>query len=195
MHCCVLFASPRGKESNTRALTEEFLAAWHEAGNTASFHSLYDLAISPCLACRGCQWDFSAPNCVVEDDMQAIFTDILAADLVVLASPIYNWGPTAPMKAALDRCIYALCKFYRGTGEKGPSLWEGKPIAVITTAGYRIEKATDLWDESLRRSCKHGGMRFLGLYGERHRSYTEPFMDEEKRGRTRAFAQHIMEQL
>lgn len=49
--------------------------------------------------------------------------------------------------------------------------------------------------ENLHRSCKHGGMRFLGLYGERHRSYAEPFMDEEKRGRTRAFAQHIMEQL
>ncbi|MBQ3548536.1 MAG: flavodoxin family protein [Oscillospiraceae bacterium] len=195
MHCCVLFASPRGKESNTLALTQEFLAAWHAAGHTSTLHSLYDLHISPCYACRGCQQDFSAPNCVVDDDMQPIFHDILAADLVLLCSPIYNWGPTAPMKAALDRCIYALCKFYRGTGEKGPSLWEGKPIAVITSAGYRIEKATDLWTESLRRSCKHGGMRFLGLYGERHRSYTEPFMDEEKRGRTRAFAQHIMEQL
>ena len=55
MHCCVLFASPRGKESNTRALTEEFLTVWRKEGNTASFYSLYDLAISPCLACRGCQ--------------------------------------------------------------------------------------------------------------------------------------------
>lgn len=195
MHCCVLFASPRGKESNTRALTEEFLTVWREAGHTASFHSLYELSIAPCHACRGCQKDWSAPNCVIDDDMQPIFGDILAADLVLLASPIYNWGPTAPMKAALDRCIYALCKFYSGTGEKGPSLWEGKPIAVITSAGYRIEKATDLWAESLRRTCKHASLRFLGLYGERHRSYTEPFLNDERIANARAFANEIMEQL
>ena len=195
MHCCVLFASPRGKESNTLALTNEFLAAWHAAGNSSTFHSLYDLNISPCRACRGCQGDFTAPACVIDDDMTDIFTDILGADLVLLASPIYNWGPTAPMKAALDRCIYALCKFYRGTGEKGPSLWEGKPIAVITSAGYRIEKATDLWEESMRRTCKHAGLRFLGMYGERHRSYTEPFMNEERAENARAFARSIMEQL
>lgn len=195
MHCCVLFASPRGHESNTRALTEVFLAAWHAAGHTSTFHSLYDLKIAPCYACRGCQKDWSAPNCVIDDDMQPIFEDILAADLVLLASPIYNWGPTAPMKAALDRCIYALCKFYSGTGEKGPSLWAGKPIAVITSAGYRIDKATDLWEASLRRTCKHAELRFLGLYGERHRSYTEPFMNDEREANARAFAREIMEQL
>ena len=32
MKCCVLFASPRGEQSNTRALMTEFLEAWHAAG-------------------------------------------------------------------------------------------------------------------------------------------------------------------
>ena len=48
---------------------------------------------------------------------------------VLLASPIYLWSCTAPMKAALDRCIYALCKYYGD--EKGPSLWEGKTVAGL----------------------------------------------------------------
>ena len=95
--------------------------------------------------------------------MTAVFEDILACDLLLLASPIYLWSCTAPMKAALDRCIYALCKYYGD--EKGPSLWEGKAVAAITTCGCPLEKGADLWQESLRRICKHARLRWLGLYG------------------------------
>ena len=193
MKCCVLFASPRGEQSNTRALMTEFLDVWHAAGHTSVVYSLYDLTIRPCLACRGCQQDWSAPNCVIDDDMTGIFADILSCDLLLLTSPIYNWYCTAPLKAAMDRCIYALCKYY---GEnRGPSLWEGKAVAAITTCGYQVEKGVDVWQEGLRRSCKHARLRWLGLYGERHRSYCEPFMDAEKVQRARDFARQIMAQL
>ena len=193
MKCCALFASPRGEQSNTRALMTEFLDVWHAAGHTSVVHSLYDLTIRPCLACRGCQQDWSAPNCVIDDNMTGIFADILSCDLLLLASPIYNWYCTAPLKAAMDRCIYALCKYY---GEnRGPSLWEGKAVAAITTCGYQVEKGVDVWQEGLRRTCKHARLRWLGLYGERHRSYREPFMDAEKAQRARDFARQIMAQL
>ena len=193
MKCCVLFASPRGEQSNTRALMTEFLDVWHAAGHTSVVYSLYDLTIRPCLACRGCQQDWSAPNCVIDDDMTGIFADILSCDLLLLASPIYNWYCTAPLKAAMDRCIYALCKYY---GEnRGPSLWEGKAVAAITTCGYQVEKGVDVWQEGLRRTCKHARLRWLGQYGERHRSYREPFMDAEKVQRARDFARQIMAQL
>ena len=193
MKCCVLFASPRGEQSNTRALMTEFLEAWHAAGHISVVHSLYDLTIRPCLACRGCQRDWSGPNCVIDDDMTEIFADILSCDLLLLASPIYNWYCTAPLKAAMDRCIYALCKYYGE--ERGPSLWEGKAVAAITTCGYQVEKGADVWQEGLRRSCKHARLRWLGLYGERHRSYRESFMDAEKTQRARDFARQIMVQL
>ena len=193
MKCCVLFASPRGEQSNTRALMREFLDVWHAVGHTSVVYSLYDLTIRPCLACRGCQQDWSAPNCVIDDDMTGIFADILSCDLLLLASPIYNWYCTAPLKAAMDRCIYALCKYY---GEnRGPSLWEGKAVAAITTCGYQVEKGVDVWQEGLRRTCKHARLRWLGQYGERHRSYREPFMDAEKVQRARDFARQIMAQL
>ena len=53
MKCCVLFGSPRGAESNTRALLNEFLDEWQAAGHTFVTYSLYGEAISPCMACRG----------------------------------------------------------------------------------------------------------------------------------------------
>lgn len=193
MKCCVLFASPRGERSNTRALLAEFLDVWRSAGHDAVCHSLYEETISPCVACRGCQRDWSGPNCVIDDDMTAVFEDILACDLLLLASPIYLWSCTAPMKAALDRCIYALCKYYGD--EKGPSLWEGKAMAAITTCGYPLEKGADLWQESLRRICKHARLRWLGLYGERHMGYKTIFMDQDKAARARDFARRVMTQL
>lgn len=193
MKCCVLFGSPRGAESNTRALLNEFLDEWQAAGHTFVTYSLYGEAISPCMACRGCQWDWSGPNCVIDDDMTAIYDDILACDLLLLASPIYLWSCTAPMKVALDRCIYALCKYYGD--EKGPSLWEGKAVAALTTCDYRVEKGADLWEEALRRTCKHAHLRWLGLHGERHLGYKTAFMDDEKAQRTRTFAQQVLWQM
>lgn len=193
MHCCVLFASPRGGLSNTRALLMEFLAEWHDAGHSFVIHSLYDEAITPCMACRGCQYDWSEPGCVIDDDMTGIFEEILHCDLLLLASPIYNWFCTAPLKAAMDRCIYALCKYYGD--EKGPSLWEGTAVAALTTCGYRVEKGADVWEEGLRRTCKHARLRYLGLHGERHTGYNVPFMDEGKAARTRQFAREVMDRL
>ena len=190
MHICVLFASPRGKDSNTAQLVDIFLRVWRAAGHEAEIFSLYDLAIAPCRACRGCQIDHSAPNCVIHDDMGSIFESVLQSDLIVFASPIYSWYCTAPLKAAMDRLVYALCKFY---GEKrGPSLMEGKALCALTTCGYRPDKAADLFDEGLRRWCKHARVRWLGLHSARHMGYGTEFMTPEIEENTVKFAENIL---
>ncbi|WP_374991821.1 NAD(P)H-dependent oxidoreductase, partial [Acinetobacter pittii] len=66
----------------------------------------------------------------------------------MFATPIYSWYCTAPLKAAMDRMVYAFNKIYGG--EKGPKLWSGKKLASITTSGYPPEKAMHLWDEGLK---------------------------------------------
>ena len=43
MKCCVLFASPRGEQSNTRALMSELLDAWHAAGHTPRATPLWSI--------------------------------------------------------------------------------------------------------------------------------------------------------
>ena len=66
MHLTVLFASPRGRESNTRALLEPFLEEWRALGHSAQAFSLFDMHVEPCRACRGCQSDWEHPACVVD---------------------------------------------------------------------------------------------------------------------------------
>lgn len=77
---------------------------------------------------------------------------VMRCDLIVLAMPIYSWYCTPPMKAVLDRLVYGMNKYYEK--EKGPSLWAGKKVALISTCGYRPEKGADLWEQRiLLRSC------------------------------------------
>ena len=44
--------------------------------------------------------------------MGEIFDAILESDMIILATPIYSWFCTPPMKALMDRLIYAGCKYY-----------------------------------------------------------------------------------
>ena len=47
--------------------------------------------------------------------MEEIFRRVLACEVLVLATPIYSWYCTPPMKAVLDRLVYGMNKYY---GEK-----------------------------------------------------------------------------
>ena len=171
----------------TRPVTD----ALTQAGWEVERFSLYDMDIQPCRACRGCQSDWEHPACVLRDDMQPIFESVLSADLLLLASPIYSWYCTAPLKAALDRMVYAMNKYYGDQG-RGPSLWRGRAVAAVTTCGYRPERGADLWEEGMQRYCKHSQLRWLGMLSARHLGYSAPFMDGEKAAQARAFAAELL---
>ena len=189
MKVCILMGSPR-KHGNTAALLEPFCEELRMAGEEVETIWLYDRDIRPCVACRTCQKDWTVFGCAQQDDAQAIFDTILASDLIVLATPIYSWYCTPPMKALLDRLVYGMNKFYGE--EKGPSLWKGKAMALLLTCGYRPEKGCDLFEEGMRRYCKHSGLRYLGSHADRHLGYGTVFMDSDKDLRVRCFARELM---
>lgn len=124
--------------------------------------------------------------------MDLIAEAVLEADRLVFATPIYSWYCTPPMKAMLDRMVYGLCKYYGE--EKGPSLLAGKHVATITTCGYRPEHGADLWEEGLRRYCKHTGMIYEGMLCERFLGYRTVFMDQEKRRHAIEFAEYLLQE-
>ena len=190
MKFCILKGSPR-PNGNTNALLppfeEELLLMGHEVRNI----SLYDKDIRPCTSCRGCQKDWTIFGCVQKDDVQAIFDEIMACDVMVLASPIYSWYCTPPMKSLLDRLVYGMNKYYGD--EVGPALWAGKGMALITTCGYRPEKGADLWEEGMKRYCKHSGLVYKGMLAERFLGYKTIFMDDVKAEHAKEFARKLCE--
>ncbi len=185
---CVLMGSPR-KNGNTAGLTACFADELEKCGCAIEKFFLYDLKLFPCLACRCCQKDWTIFGCPQEDDMQMIFDTVLLSDLLVLATPIYSWYCTPPMKSVLDRLVYGMNKYYGA--EKGPSLWAGKHVALITTCGYRPEKGADLLESGIQRYCKHSQLKYEGMLVERHLGYDVVFMDEEKELHAREFARKL----
>ena len=125
--------------------------------------------------------------------MQEIFDQARESEMLILATPIYSWYCTPPMKATLDRLVYGMNKYYGE--EKGPSLWKGKKVGLLITCGYPPEKGSDLFEEGIRRYCKHSQLVYLGMMTARHLGYQTVFMDEEKERQARAFAEKLMESL
>lgn len=182
-------ASPR-KKGNTNALTDIAARELEQAGARVREFDLYDMDIRPCLACRKCQEDWTTITCSRDDDMGQIFEAVRTSDLLILASPVYSWYCTPPMKAMLDRLVYAMNMYY---GEKrGPSLWEGKSLALITTCGYPPEKGADLLEEGIRRYCRHSRLNYRGMLCARHMGYGVPFMDEEKQRQASLFVRKLI---
>jgi multimeric flavodoxin WrbA len=189
MKCCILMGSPR-KNGNTAALLQPFIEELRLHQIDYDLVWLYDKQIEPCDACRACQKEWTIFGCRHQDDVQEIFDKINNCDVIVLATPIYSWYCTPPMKALLDRLVYGMNKYYGD--EKGPSLWAGKQLAIVVTCGYRPEKGADLFEEGVKRYCKHSQLQFIGMLAERALGYKSAFMTADKREHSRLFAQELI---
>ena len=185
MKYTILMGSPN-HDGNTAALLRPFLDENQEMGIEQDVIWLYERNVKPCLGCKTCQNVTDRLGCVQEDDFQMIFDSIQSSDVLVLATPIYSWYCTPPMKALMDRLIYAGCKYYGD--KKQPSAYFMKQVATITTCGYSQDKGADLWEEGLRRWCKHGEMDYLGMYCRRDTGKKDEFMNERVEFDVRDFA-------
>lgn len=58
------------------------------------------LHIEPCLACYGCVMDQPCPH---RDDMEPLLHEVVQADVIVIATPVYFLGSHSMFKRILDR--------------------------------------------------------------------------------------------
>lgn len=119
----VVKGSPR-KDGNSAALADEIVAGVGEAGGHAESFYLHGMDIRPCTACDACRGE-AETDCVIHDDMAALYPELRRADALVLAGPVYWFSVSAQTKLFLDRC-YALL------GPEGHAL-AGKRIGIALT--------------------------------------------------------------
>src|SRR5690554_1616684 len=102
MKFCILMGSPNLK-GNTAELLKPFLEELENHNADISYIALAEKNILPCKGCYACQDVSNEYGCILNDDVQEIMEDIISSEYIVLATPIYSWYCTAPMKALLDR--------------------------------------------------------------------------------------------
>ncbi len=101
MKTVVLFGSPR-KDGNTRRLTDAFTDVIKTNRGEVRVLYLNDMNIRPCQGCLSCS---AKGLCRINDDMRDICKYITDSDVVVYATPVYWWAPSAQMKLVMDRSI------------------------------------------------------------------------------------------
>jgi multimeric flavodoxin WrbA len=101
-----IYGSPR-KGGNTDRLLDEALKGARDAGAEVSSVRCCDLKMSGCIECGSCD---KTGQCAVPDDMQNVYPQLLGADAIILASPIFFYGITSQAKALMDRCQALWCK-------------------------------------------------------------------------------------
>ena len=94
-----IHGSPR--MGTTGTLLNHSLLGARGAGGDVLEVSLRDLEYSPCTECGGC---YESGICVIEDDMQKMYRELMGTDVMLLASPVFFLGPPAILKAFIDRC-------------------------------------------------------------------------------------------
>ena len=101
-HVLGFVGSPR-RGGNTDVLVGRVLRGAEEGGATTEAVHLASLGVSPCLACEACK---GTGQCAQRDDMSSLLDRMPISRLWVLGTPLYGYGPSAQLKAFLDR-MYA----------------------------------------------------------------------------------------
>ena len=103
MNILGISGSPR-KGGNTEILLDIALKEAKQNGAQVSKVLLREKSIAPCNGCLKCH---TSGKCVIKDDMQGIYQEMLAADGILWATPVYFWSMTGQTKTMMDR-TYAL---------------------------------------------------------------------------------------
>jgi multimeric flavodoxin WrbA len=99
----ILTGSPR-KNGNSEAMADAFIKGAREAGHEAVKFRAGTKKIAGCRVCDTCFTKGTA--CSVRDDFAELEPLIEKADVLVFCTPVYWFGMTAQIKAAIDR-MYA----------------------------------------------------------------------------------------
>ncbi len=135
----IVEASPR-QNGNSTILARQVAAGARFFGTQVETVHIRSMDIRPCTACDACQESLEA-DCIIDDDMKAIYPRLRSADAIVYATPVYWFTVSAQIKLFMDRC-YALT--FLGTqpaGESGEQVetYEtdlgGKKFGVVLTFG------------------------------------------------------------
>ena len=111
------------RKGNTLAAIEAF-SEGAKANHEIEIIQADKLNIGFCKGCGACECH---KGCVDKDDTNPTIDKLVAADMIVFATPVYWWGMTAQTKLVIDKC------YCRGAQIKG------KIIGVLVPGGSPVD--------------------------------------------------------
>ena len=142
----VLFGSPHSRGC-TAQLLEAFLEEFRRSAQWEMEQvDLYRLQPHPCTGCKVCAQE---ERCAFPD-LDALDRSLRACDLLVVASPVYNFSFPAPVKAWLDRTQrYFEARFSLG---KRPPIKKHREAVLLLTMGSQESFGVEVCSHQLERA-------------------------------------------
>lgn len=140
MKIVVLTGSPR-RNGNTNHLAGQFIKGAEEAGHEVYRFDCAQRKVSSCIACNRCGMN---GQCIFSDDFEELRPHLVAADMVVFATPMYYFGFSSQLKAVIDR-FYALNGQFKGSEKRSALL-----MAYADTAPEEAEPMLSHYHTLLR---------------------------------------------
>lgn len=111
----------RNPEGQTARATKAVLAGFRRAGGEVEALYLPAMHLERCRQCGDSGWGTcrSEGHCVIEDEMDAIVSQIVAADAVVWATPVYYGDLSESTRTLTDRLRRCATHMADPTGIKG----------------------------------------------------------------------------
>ena len=108
----VVITGSHHKNGTSAHLAAAFIRGAEETGHEVCRFDAAFRQVHPCIACETCH--NTDRGCAFADDMKTLYPELLAADAVAFATPIYYYEMSGQMKTLLDRAnslFSSDCKF------------------------------------------------------------------------------------
>ncbi|MBC8478806.1 MAG: flavodoxin family protein [Candidatus Delongbacteria bacterium] len=144
------------KKGNSAVLAAKVSEGAQAGGATVESVYLNSLRIGPCQGCKRCQ-DSGSTGCVLNDDMNRLYSLIRVVKAIVIASPVYWFNMSAQTRLFIDR-FYAV-----GVGHN--NILGDKQFGLVMTFG-----GADVFDSgavnalrSFQDMCRYLGASIAGM--------------------------------
>lgn len=162
----VVETSPRGDQSVSRHMTRRFVAQWREA-HSQGIVVTRDLATTK-LPFVDAPWlaAYFTPPPQLSPAMQQqlrlsdeLVEELLAADHLVIATPVYNYNVPASLKAWVDHIV----RKGRTLGFEGQGLIKGKKATVILASGGVYTEGSPIRDRDIATQYLRLVLNVIGI--------------------------------
>ncbi len=155
----ILNGSPK-KDGNTAMMADWFCQGARSKGADIEIVRTAFLKYKTlgCISCRTCQ-ESDKYECCVNDEAKPFLAKMAQVDVIVFATPLYFFGPSAQLKLIFDR-MFSLYKWDNDAGTMQTPL-KGKTLVVLASAFEDI--GLDALEKPFALTAEYSGMKFESI--------------------------------
>lgn len=157
--------SPQMEKGNTALVLASFIQGMTDAGSEVELLYASRLKVKPCSCGVMYCWNDSPGECCIQDDMQLLYPKLKAADVLILATPIYVPLP-GDMQNVVNRLMPLIePKLERRQGRTRAKFREDvgiQKIVLVATSGWREVENCDTVVRIVKELAEDASVEFAG---------------------------------